>query len=466
MGKAKVLIVDDDQGVIRVCTHILESRDYEVVSATRADEALTMVGEHELDLVLTDIRMPRVSGIELLQKLQESNPDIAVIIFTGYPTLETAVESLRAGAVDYLIKPIRPADLLRSIDRVLEERRLRQENQVLRRQLGRTTAGRRLIGRSAAMAAVRESVERVAAMKVDVLIVGETGTGKELVARSVHEAGEAGGERPFVPVDCGAIPAELIESELFGHERGAFTGAAGRNVGLIELAQAGTFFLDELLSLSPAAQAKLLRVLQERKLRRVGGSREIPLDVRVIAAANKDPEAEVRRGRLREDLYYRVNVARIEIPPLRERREDIPELAGHFVESAAREWGLDAPELAPDTLARLKRHAWPGNVRELQNAIKSAVVQSGGGLVEPRHLPDAMLQASAAASSELTVDLPSGLIAGREAVVERFERDYLTRLLESHDGVIAPAAREAEVQRATFYRLLKKYDLDADDFKR
>ena len=331
--------------------------------------------------------MPELSGIELLGQARQSDPSLAALMITGFPALETAVESMRLGAMDYLAKPFGAEDLLASVRALLENEQLREENRLLRRQVERTYCCGDLLGKSAVMQKVCERVQRIAETDFDVLIVGETGTGKELVAHAIHQRSRRK-DRPFAPVNCGAIPDELLESEFFGHERGAFTGAQTRSLGLLEFANHGTFFLDELNQLPLRLQGKLLRVVQERKIRRVGATKEIDIDVRIVAASSMSLEEAVKRGQFRPDLYHRLNVARIELPPLRERAEDIPMLVNKFLERYGRELEKAPTQVSPEVMEVLVNYPWPGNVRELQNVIKRALAWARQEVLALEDLPD------------------------------------------------------------------------------
>jgi len=383
-----------------------------------------------------------------------------ILVFTAYPSVESAVEAMKLGASDYVSKPFLPEELLKVASRLLEARRLRDENQLLERQLERGYGFEEILGTSAGMQGVFETIRRVAEIEADVLIVGETGTGKELVARSIHKRSARKSGR-FVPVDCGAIPEDLLESEFFGHERGAFTGAHTRSLGLLEFAHQGTFFLDEIGELSPRLQVKLLRVLQERKIRRVGGRDEIGVDVRVVAATSRNLAEEIKQGRFREDLFYRINVGRIDLPPLRERREDIPLLVEHFVERHAAEMGRQVTGIDPEVVEVLSRYPWPGNVRELQNVLKRALAMCRQAVLSVEDLPDEIVVAAG--------DKPGaengGFFYVRGQRIAAFEREYLTSLLRASGGDVSQAARDARTPRGTFYRLLKKHDIDPAAFR-
>ena len=461
MSKIRILVVDDEEAVLRACSRTLEEiADSDVVAEQSSERAAELLGKESFHLLVTDIRMPEMTGVELLRIAHGIDPELPVVLITGYPTVETAVESVKLGAADYIIKPVLPDDLLATAQRVLERERLRHENRILQRQVERVYSFRELVGRSAAMKTVVNTIQRVAETDVDVLIVGETGTGKELVARSIHANSRRKNKR-FVPVDCGAIPENLLESELFGHERGSFTGAHSRSIGLLEVADGGTFFLDEVVSLPLSVQAKLLRALQERKIRRVGGKQEIAVNIRIVAASNLNPADEIRAGRFREDLYYRINVGRIELPPLRERGEDVALLVHHCLERFAGEMGRSVRKVAPEAMEILTSYAWPGNVRELQNIIKRALVMSVDEVLRVEDLPDEVVDHTHTSSGETG----RGLFHLREHRVAAFERQYISDLLKGNGGDVSESAREACVPRGTFYRLMKKYDIDPQSFR-
>jgi len=461
MARARILVVDDEEGMLEVCADTLRRLpETAIVVEPQSRKAAELLSAEHFDLLITDIRMPEVSGVELLRLARQRDPDIPVLMLTAFPTVETAVESMKLGAADYVTKPFLPDDLLVTARRLLEERRLRQENLLLERQLERPYSFDEIVGTSPAMQTVFDTIRRVSATDADVLILGETGVGKELVARSIHKRSQRGNQR-FVPVDCGAIPETLLESELFGHERGAFTGAHSRSLGLLELADGGTFFLDEIGELPLQTQAKLLRTLQERKFRRVGAKEEISVNVRVVAATNRDLAVEMRERRFRADLYYRINVARIEIPPLRERPEDIALLLRHFVERYAAEMGKANAEIDPGVTEVLSRYRWPGNVRELQNLVKRTLAMSERAIISLDDLPDEIvIQAGDQAPA-----VPGGFFQLRAQRVVAFEKEYLAEVLRRCRGDVSRAAREARLPRGTLYRLLKKHDLNADDFR-
>ncbi|HEY0997429.1 MAG TPA: sigma-54 dependent transcriptional regulator [Gemmatimonadaceae bacterium] len=461
MGDMRILVVDDEPGMLEVCADILrELPGTQVVTQQDARQAVALLERDSWDLLITDLSMPGVNGLELLQRAVGHDPDLPVLMLTAFPSVDSAVECMKLGAVDYLTKPFIPDDLLLTARRLLEARRLREENRVLRRQVERRASFDEMIGGSMAMQEVFAAIERVSGTEVDVLITGETGTGKELVARSVHQRSLRSAGR-FVPVDCGAIPEDLMESELFGHERGAFTGAHARSLGLLEFATRGTFFMDEVAHLSPRLQVKLLRALQERTVRRVGGTQEIGIDVRVVAATSLDLEAEVAAQRFRMELYYRINVARIHLPPLRERRDDIPLLVEHCIARCAGELRREGLGVHPAAIEVLCGYSWPGNVRELQNVLKRALVMSRSGELTVDDLPEHVV--AAAATPREGPD--PGFFELRDERIASFERDYAQRVLTACHGNISQAATAARLPRGTFYRMLSRHGIDPAQFR-
>jgi DNA-binding NtrC family response regulator len=476
MRKSRVLVVDDEEGMREVIQETLERLgDVEVVTEAESLKAVDRLRDEPFDMMVTDIRMPVLDGVGLLRAAREQDAELPVLMITGFPTVETAVECLKLGAVDYLTKPFLPADLLSNVKRFLDERRLKEENVLLRRQVARDHAFDDLVGRSSAMETVFETTRRISGANVDVLITGETGTGKELVARAIHRRSPRAKER-FVPVDCGAIPEHLLESEFFGYEKGAFTGANARSIGLLEYADGGTFFLDEVGELPPLLQAKLLRALQERKIRRVGSKTETPVDVRVIAATGRNLEAMVQEGTFRQDLLYRINVVKIELPPLRERGDDVVKLAEHFVQRHAREMGKPIGGIRPDALEVIAQYRWPGNVRELQNVIRRGIAMTRGTEISLEDLPDSIVAAAAeprhapAGAASSGAPLSGGALGSffeeRARRMASFEKEYLAAMLAEHQGEVTVAAREAGIPRGTFYRLMKNHGLKATGYRK
>lgn len=461
MAKQRILLVDDEEGVLQVCDSALRNLpDVEVLPESSSRRAAERLAAESFDLLVSDIRMPEISGLELLRLARQNDPHLAAIILTGYPTVESAVESMKLGAVDYVVKPFALEQFLAAVRSQLEGKRLREENRLLRRQVERAYCCGEILGETAVMRKLCEKIQRTSATDFDVLIVGETGTGKELVARAIHKRSQRR-QGPFVPVNCGAIPEELMEREFFGHERGAFTGANLRGLGLLEYAHGGTFFLDELNQLPQRLQGKLLRVLQERRLRRVGGTEEIDFNVRIVAASSVSLEEEVRQSRFRADLYHRINVARIEVPPLRERAQDIPLLATRFLDHYGRELNRGTIQLGPEVLEVLVNHSWPGNVRELQNVIKRALAWSRAETIVLEDLPEELV----AHAGERNHVGNGGFFETREGQLSNFETEYFRKLLRQSEGDVSCAAREAQLPRGTLYRFLKKHALNPSDFR-
>ncbi|HET6438282.1 MAG TPA: sigma-54 dependent transcriptional regulator [Anaeromyxobacter sp.] len=459
----RVLVVDDKENMRKLLLRILADA-YLAEPAEDGARALSLVATKSYDVVVTDIRMPGADGFELLAAVKARSPDTEVVMMTGYATVADAVRAMKQGAFDYLEKPFDPDAALGVIARAAERKRQSDAARALP-SAGQPEAFHNLVGRSGPMREAFGLLEKAAALDITVLLLGETGTGKELAARAVHyHSGRR--ERRFVPVNCGALPAELVESELFGHAKGAFTGAATAKPGLFEEAEGGTLFLDEVGELPLPAQVKLNRALQEKEVRRVGDNQPIRVDVRVIAATHRDLREQSRAGRFREDLFYRLNVFPVALPALRERAEDVPLLAHHFLGKHA--WALrrDRTGFAPEALERLCGYAWPGNVRELENAVERAVALSAGQRIELSDLP---AEVAEAAPGPVPAD-PAGLakLPYREAVAEardRTSRDYLVALLAEFGGNVTRAAERAGLERESLHRLLRKHGIRSDDFK-
>lgn len=443
----KVLVVEDDPEMLAlVCEH-LESEGYAVQGAGRGTEAIDQLRSGEFDVVLTDLRLPDVDGIEVLRAAREGRRELPVILFTAFGSIETAIQAIRQGAFDYITKPFALEEISLLVGRALEDRRLRAENISLRQELEGRYRFENLLGQSPAMQGVFALIRQAAPGDASVLISGESGTGKELVARALH-FNSLRAERPFVPVNCAAVPATLLESELFGHVKGAFTGAVKTRRGLFREAEGGTLFLDEIGDMAPELQAKLLRVIEDRAVRPVGSDEAIPMDLRLIAATNKDIQAWVRAGQFREDLYYRLAVIPIHLPPLRERREDIPLLAHHFLGRAATTSGKEIRSFTPEAMAALLRHPWPGNVRELENVIERAVTLMVGDEISPEAL---LLDTSAAPA-------PAALLAqaARRPTLEELTAEYVSLVLRETGGDKAKAAEILGVSKRTLYRWEKQ----------
>jgi len=455
----EVLVVDDEPGIREALERMLAYEGYAVRSVESGPAALAAYRDSPADVVLLDIKMAPMDGLEVLEKLRSEDPDSTVVMISGHGTVETAVEALRKGAHDFLEKPLDRDVVLRRIANALAERELERENAALRRSIG---GGRSpIVGRSRALERVLETVRRVAPTKAYVLITGENGTGKELVAREIH-ALSARSDGPFVEVNCAAIPHELIESELFGHEKGAFTGAHARRHGKFELADGGTLFLDEIGDMSLAAQAKVLRALEDGMIQRVGGSESIEVDVRVLAATNKDLEKEITEGDFREDLYYRLNVVPIHVPSLDERKEDIPLLVDHFSRAYCAENGLPEKAFEPEAIESLVARSWPGNVRELRNTVERLVILAPGDAVTIEDV-EAL---SGSARAEAGKRTPAALVM-RDLSFSDYrdaaEKAFIERKLEENDWNVSETARQLDMQRSHLYKKIDKYDLSRDD---
>ena len=464
MRRPRVLVVDDEPDMVENCVRILEPAGYECLTATDARRALAMLESERPDLLITDLKMPGTDGMELLQRAHKLDPALPVIVITAFATVESAVAAVKQGAFDYLAKPFSVDQLRVAVDRAVRHRGLQRENRNLKEQLAQTYGFENIIGQSPAMSRIFELVRKAARSEANILVVGESGTGKELIARAIHANSPRVGE-PFVPVDCASLPEQLLESELFGHERGAFTGAVRTKPGLMEAANRGTLFLDEIGELPVGLQVKLLRALQERQIRRVGGTGLVDVDVRLVSATNRDLREAEAKGQFREELYYRVNVIAIALPPLRDREGDVRLLAQAFLKryGGGRVRGID-----DDAMTALERYRWPGNVRELQNVIERACALADTETIGPRDLPDQVLMPSAAPRDTAAV---SGVVAMPESGTELalkeakerwmavLEASYLRELLARHDGNISAAAKAAGIDRKTFHRLINKHQL-------
>jgi two-component system nitrogen regulation response regulator NtrX len=452
----KILVVDDEDSIRTTLAGILEDDGFRVLFANDGVTALDVVKKEMPDLVLLDIWMPRMDGIETLQKLKELYPSLLVIMMSGHGTIETAVKSTKMGAYDFVEKPLSLEKLLLCIRNALGMLRLKDENETLRDLAFRD---RQMTGSSPAMVELKEQIKLVAPSNASVLITGENGTGKELVARSIHFHSNRK-DKPFVEINCAAIPEELIESELFGHEKGAFTGAVAQKKGKFDLADGGTIFLDEIGDMSLKTQAKVLRILQERKFERVGGNRTIEVDVRIIAATNKVLEEEIRSGAFREDLYYRLNVVPFVVPPLRERREDIPALIEHFLEMFCVREGLERKNITLEALEVLKSGVWPGNVRELKNVVERLVIMSPGKLITVNHIPESIVSGEILHEGVAgRLDTALEMHSLREAR-EEFEKEFILQKLEENGWNISKTAEAIELERSNLHRKIKSYGID------
>jgi DNA-binding NtrC family response regulator len=458
-----VLICDDEELLVKSCGQILSSEGYTVYTEGRGKNALENVRRHRPDIVLTDLMLPDTSGLELLKDIKKLAPETLVVMITGFATVDSSVEAIRAGAYDYIPKPFTATQLRILIGRAAQQVQLVRDNAQLRDQLKKHYSFENIIGTSDSIQKVFSVVSRVAPTDASVFISGESGTGKELIARACHTNSRRS-DRPFTAINCAALPDHLLESELFGHVKGAFTGADRDRAGLLEVASGGTFFMDEITEMSMDLQAKLLRVIQERRIRRVGGEVEIPIDVRWVSATNRDPEQAVRDGALRQDLLYRLNVVPVKLPPLRMRREDIPALAQHYLKKFGQEYDRGNLRFSPEAMRVLSDFHWPGNVRELQNVVERTVsLCLPGQEITPDDLPEELLmpRTNGRAAVTYSADLP--FHEAKNQAIAIFEKEYLRDLLRRHNGNISQAARTAGIDRKTIHRMLTKYDLEGRD---
>jgi two-component system nitrogen regulation response regulator NtrX len=446
---SRILIVDDEESIRRSLAGILSDEGFETEMVNDGAQALACLAEHDLpDLMLLDIAMPGRDGIEILEQVKRDHPELSVVMMSGYGTIETAVKATRLGAFDFVEKPISFDRLLITIQHALEHARLDRENRRLRASARR---GQEILGASAPIQKLKERIKVAAPTNGWVLITGENGTGKELVARQVH-AQSRRADQPFVEVNCAAIPEELIESELFGHEKGAFTGAIAQKRGKFELADQGTIFLDEIADMSLKTQAKILRILQEHEFERVGGTDSIRVDVRVIAATNKSLEKEIEEKRFREDLYYRLNVIDFHVPPLRERREDIPALARAFVAEFCADSASKPKEIAPRAMNLLHAYSWPGNVRELRNLMERLVLMTAGSKIREADLPDSIRSGAPPAEEPATL----------KGAVQRYERAFLTEQLRQRDWNISQTAKALGIARESLSRKIRSHKIKTE----
>ncbi len=458
--KPRILVVEDERAIRVALSGLLGKAGYDVALASSADEAARIVAAESFDLVLTDLALGGgKTGMHVLAATQDAQPGTPVVLVTAHGSEKIAVQAMKAGAADYVPKPFDNDEMRLVVERALDRTRLEREHRMLLERVGKEHGLGNMVGAGAAMRRVFQTIEKVAETDLTVLVRGESGTGKELVAQALHDRSPRG-RRPFVAVNCAAISRELVESELFGHEKGAFTGAGARRLGRFEAANGGTLLLDEIGDMPRETQAKVLRVLQERRFERVGGSATVEVDVRVVAATHRDLAAEVRAGGFREDLYYRIRVVEIELPPLRDRPEDVAALAARFLAELAGRLGREAVPISAAALARLTRHGWPGNVRELKNVVEQAAVLAAGPAIEPA---DLRLDGPAPAPG-----LPADLLdlpfsAAKHRLVEEFERGYIKRALERHGGNVSRTAEAIGMVRQSLQQKIRELGLREDD---
>ena len=470
--KQRILLVDDDENIRESLGVLLREEGYDVQVASRAKEAIEEDNKSQFTLLITDLKLPDIDGVQLYDTIRKTHPDTLAIIITAHAGLESAIRAIRLGAYDYIQKPFRMEEILLTVRRALQHAELLNQNIYLRRELKEKYHPDNIVGTSPAMARTFELIRKVADSDVTVLIRGESGTGKELVARAIHHMSQRG-NRKFVALSCGALPETLIESELFGYEKGAFTGALSRKPGLFEIADGGTLFLDEIGDLSPSTQIKLLRVLQEREFQPVGGVKQMKVNVRFISTTNKDLEKATKEGKFREDLYYRLNIVPIELPRLRERKDDIPLLVKHFLKNFA-----SKKTLSEEAMAVLARYPWPGNVRELENVIERAVVLGAGDHITLQDLPE-RLQVSLRRTEQEDESVAAGFSLRKPGALpepvashtpeslnfkkarDEFEKDFLTKVLEICGGNISEAARKCGISRRYFHQKITKYRISS-----
>jgi two-component system response regulator PilR (NtrC family) len=453
-----ILIVDDEEVLQDVLSSLLRKEGYDVLSARSGEEGLEVLAENDVDLVLLDLMLPGISGQDVLQKIRRSDPDTVVVVVTAYSSIEGAIEAMRSGAFHYIPKPFKNQEVLLTVRKGLEQRRLTTENRSLREQLRERYSFGNIVGKSKPMSEVYDLIRLAAPSKSNILVLGESGTGKELVAKAIHHhSRRASG--PFVTVNSGSMPPDLLESNLFGHVKGAFTGAVSSKKGLFEIAHGGSIFFDEIGNIPLDTQSKLLRVIQEREFMRLGAVETMKADVRIIAATNADLEAEVANHNFREDLFYRLNVITVSLPPLRARSEDIPLLANHFLTRYARENEKEIERISPEAMTLLMDHAWPGNVRELENAVERGVVLGTGNELSVDLLPATVREREGAIPTLPAT--PNGDVSLKDAV-SAFERQLIVRALRQTNGVQKHAAEKLKVKPTTLHEMIKRLNISVE----
>ena len=450
MASQRIMLIDNEVGLCRMMETILKDQNYQVKSFTRSVQAVAEFRAGDYDLIISDIKMPEMDGLEVLQHILNRDPEVPVIMITAYATVEMSIQALRRGAYDMLTKPFEPDELIYRVKNALKHHELVEENRELREELSGQFKFENIIGDSPVIRTLLEKVAKVAVRDTSVLITGESGTGKELIAQAVHHNSARRNHR-FVAINCGALPENLLESELFGYRKGAFTGAMKDRKGLIEAANGGTLFLDEIGNLTLNTQKTLLRFLQEQEFCRLGDTTPTKVDVRIISATNSDLTAEVNKGIFREDLFYRLNVINLHLPPLHERQDDIPLLTTHFIRKLNTRFGTDFKGVTPEAMDALRTYGWPGNIRQLGNVIEAAMTISSGNYIGLPELAQLI---------ETNLPEQSATRADYSAALSKFETDYLTRLLRKHGGNVEGAAAEAGMNMATIYRKLKKYGIN------
>lgn len=467
MDRPKILIVDDDEGIVFACRRTFDKEGYKTVSASDGQEAIELIDTEHPDLVFMDITMPRMDGLSALKSIKDNKSDIPVVIITGFGTMQTAIRAVQLGAYEYIPKPLDVEQIRTVARRALEMRRLNQEVSSLHARLHEEAEKDMLIGDAPVMQAVYKTIGAVTATpnETPVLILGESGTGKELVARAIHRNGP-GAEAPFVPVNCTALPSELLESELFGYEKGAFTGAVARRTGKFEIAGHGTIFLDEIGDMPLGLQQKLLRAIQEREFERLGGNTRIPVRARFILATHRDLKKEVDAGRFRDDLYFRISVVPIHMPPLRAHKEDLPQLLDFLLKKLNRKLTRKVQGVSPEAMEILARYDYPGNVRELENILERAIILTSGDFILASSLPESLRPSEDHhAGGEIPI-VSEDWRKAREFVIEAFEKRFVHEALRATGGNVTQAARRSGLERQSFQRLMQRYGVESEPFRR
>ena len=462
MQKEKILVIDDEPDMLSGCQKFLETAGYAVVVADSGEEGLALFETENPDLVIVDLKMPRIDGMAVLQSIMARDQEAVVIVFTGYGTIEGAVEVIKAGAFDFIQKLFEPDEFLIVIERALKLRRARMENIALKQLLDTRFRFENIIGNSEAIAQVFDLIRKISNTPANVLITGESGTGKELVAQCIH-ANSKRSHKPFVPLNCGGLPEHLVESELFGHAKGAFTDAKQNRAGLMEHAKGGTFFLDEIGELPMHLQVKFLRVLEDHKIRRLGSNQEIEIDIRLISATNRNIKELIGEGKFREDLFYRINTFEIHLPPLRERQGDIQLLAHHFLNYFGETSEKAIQGISTEAMDVLCEYTWPGNVRELMHVMERAVALSDADAIQFEDLPENLIAQTENTIVSAQINLP--FQDAKDAVIEKFEQTFIDRLLKAHNGNVSRAARQNGTERRTLQRLISKYAIDVSTYR-
>jgi two-component system response regulator PilR (NtrC family) len=460
MLEDRILVADDEQSMREFLDIMLKKEGYKVSLASNGEEVLKLIDKDLFDLVLLDVRMPKLDGIGVLKKIKITSPETIVIMITAYASADTAIKAMKEGAYDYITKPFKVEEIKLIIKNALEKKNLQKENLLLKQVVRDRYRFGSIIGQSSKMLALYDLLEKIAPTKTNILVTGESGTGKELVAKAIHY-NSSRKDKPFVTLNCGAIPESLIESELFGHMKGAFTDAIATKKGLFEMADEGTIFLDEISELPFLMQVKLLRILQDKEFKRVGGTDDIRVDVRIISATNKDLEEAVKEKRFREDLFYRLNVIQVKMPPLRDRKEDIPILAAHFLKKYSEELSKTILKISPEALNMLLNYEYPGNVRELQNIIERAVALGNGNELTPQHLSSYLDEQIQSKRGAIELDIPPEGI-DLEKVIEEIERALLLKALNRTKGIKKKAAELLRINFRSMRYRLEKYGLDHD----